>query len=60
MAESSTEQFTLTIKGGADTKLTVTVPSTATVGDLKEAVSGSSCTPHSSTAGSVSGALTHW
>ncbi|GAA6004717.1 ubiquitin family protein [Rhodotorula paludigena] len=38
MAESSTEQFTLTIKGGADTKLTVTVPSTATVGDLKEAI----------------------
>jgi len=35
----SAEQFTLNIKGPSDLKLSVSVPSTATVADLKEVVS---------------------
>ncbi|GAA5936763.1 hypothetical protein JCM3775_000191 [Rhodotorula graminis] len=35
----STDQFTLNIKGPSDLKLSVSVPSTATVADLKEAIS---------------------
>lgn len=38
MADSA-DQFTLNIKGPSDLKLSVSVPSTATVADLKEAVS---------------------
>lgn len=40
MADSA-DQFTLNIKGPSDLKLSVSVPSTATVADLKEAVSPS-------------------
>ncbi|GAA6052362.1 hypothetical protein JCM3770_000205 [Rhodotorula araucariae] len=39
MAEQAAEQFTLNIKGPSDVKLSVSVPSTATVADLKEAIS---------------------
>lgn len=38
-AQVETEQFTLNIKGPSDLKISVTVPSDATVELLKEAVS---------------------
>mgnify|MGYP002717538341 CR=1 FL=1 len=47
--EAAAQQFTLNIKGPSDLKLSVTVPSDATVEQLKEAVR--LCIPNRATRG---------